>query len=187
MPAGITFGTDIPLHPLLTTKKCMTCGAEKDHGEYYKAPKNVSGLQNECKPCYKIRSQQRYLRNRDLRSRQCKEWYENNAERKDAKSKEWRARNKDRISTYNLGSRLREPEKYRARQELIMAVRKKLVSKPDCCTDCGNSMPSKKLHGHHHDYSKPLDVTWLCYKCHADRHRNDRGRRRQPITNGATA
>jgi hypothetical protein len=27
-----------------------------------------------------------------------------------------------------------------------------------------------KVHAHHEDYSRPLDVTWLCQKCHVQRH-----------------
>jgi hypothetical protein len=42
--------------------------------------------------------------------------------------------------------------------------RGKLVPKP--CEDCG----SEKVEKHHADYSKPIDVTWLCRRCHYKRH-----------------
>ena len=34
------------------------------------------------------------------------------------------------------------------------------------CAVCGNA----KTQGHHEDYSKPLDVVWLCVRHHQDRH-----------------
>lgn len=39
------------------------------------------------------------------------------------------------------------------------------VQKEEC--KCG----SQKVEAHHNDYSKPLEVVWLCRKCHADLHR----------------
>ncbi len=38
---------------------------------------------------------------------------------------------------------------------------------PQPCERCG----SPKVHGHHEDYSKPLEVMWLCTKHHGERHR----------------
>jgi predicted Zn-ribbon and HTH transcriptional regulator len=43
-----------------------------------------------------------------------------------------------------------------------------LIRKTEC-EDCG-STSDRKLHGHHEDYDKPLDVVWLCHPCHRRRH-----------------
>lgn len=36
------------------------------------------------------------------------------------------------------------------------------------CVICG----SENTHGHHDDYSKPLDVIWLCHEHHMEHHQN---------------
>lgn len=59
----------------------------------------------------------------------------------------------------------------KARSAIRDAVRYGKVIKPDRCGKCGN-VPARGsdgrscIHAHHHDYSKPLDVEWLCVKCH---------------------
>lgn len=47
----------------------------------------------------------------------------------------------------------------------VYKKRGKLIQAP--CADCGN--PESQMH--HEDYSKPLEVTWLCRKCHLGLHR----------------
>lgn len=59
---------------------------------------------------------------------------------------------------------------YRARLLLSSAVESGKVTKHDCLK-CGD----KKVEGHHYDYSKPLDVIWLCRKHHAEIHRKYTG------------
>lgn len=63
-------------------------------------------------------------------------------------------------------------EKYRARVTFGNAVRDGKVKRQPC-EACGNP----KTHGHHDDYSKPLDVRWLCTKHHAEAHRQLRLKR----------
>ena len=43
---------------------------------------------------------------------------------------------------------------------------------PGICEDCKET--GKKLVKHHDDYSKPLEVRWLCTKCHLKFHRENK-------------
>lgn len=61
----------------------------------------------------------------------------------------------------------RYPERCAARRAVGNAIRKgQLVREP--CKYCGD-LPTV---GHHPDYSKPLDVVWLCRPCHRAEHGN---------------
>lgn len=54
----------------------------------------------------------------------------------------------------------KNPEKVSAHRRVLKAVRSGLLIKSDCV--CGES----KVQAHHPDYSKPLEVIWLCASCH---------------------
>lgn len=59
-----------------------------------------------------------------------------------------------------------DPSKKRARSLAQAAIRRgKIQRKP--CERCGNG----KVHAHHRDYKKPLDVVFLCDPCHKLEHR----------------
>lgn len=58
-----------------------------------------------------------------------------------------------------------DPRRRKALSLLNRAVKRGVITRPIVCTRCGALDP--KINGHHHDYDKPLDVTWLCYRCHA--------------------
>lgn len=70
----------------------------------------------------------------------------------------------------------RNPEKNRARDTLENALRRGALIRPDACERCGEAPPPEfggrsAIHAHHHDYSKPLEVEWLCRGCHDQDHR----------------
>lgn len=60
-------------------------------------------------------------------------------------------------------------EHQRVNRILRKAVVDGLVTPSDSCETCHSDGP---LEGHHEDYSKPLEVEWLCETCHR-RHRRD--------------
>lgn len=80
-----------------------------------------------------------------------------------------RCRDKQR-RYYKMGYKPRVTEEQRKAHSLVSyAVKCGRISKPKHCDDCG--IEAKRIHGHHEDYSKPLDVAWLCVPCHGKRHR----------------
>lgn len=58
-------------------------------------------------------------------------------------------------------------EKEAARRTARNAVWNRTLVKPKCCERCGKE---KRLDAHHRDYSKPLEVEWLCRLCHRREH-----------------
>jgi hypothetical protein len=54
--------------------------------------------------------------------------------------------------------RIKNPDGYRAQTIVGNALRDGKISKLPCEV-CGTT---NNLHAHHEDYSKPLDVNWLC-------------------------
>lgn len=63
-------------------------------------------------------------------------------------------------------------EKLNANYAVTRAVKTgSLVPAP--CERCGKQLNDngvRQIHAHHEDYSRPLDVVWLCAKCHGERH-----------------
>ena len=134
----------------METKRCRKCGENKPLDGFYPHPLTVDGLLGSCK--------------------ECKKAYEkaHHAEARIAKSEYNRKRQRDpdrrkRKMAYLKKHRTENPEKYKARQAVGNAIRDgRLLRLP--CKECGNP----KSEAHHGDYSKPLDVEWLCFKCHRE-------------------
>jgi hypothetical protein len=61
---------------------------------------------------------------------------------------------------------MREKEKNKYRQITNAAIRSGLLVRQPCAI-CGQ----KKVHAHHLNYKKPLDIVWLCMKHHMECHR----------------
>lgn len=59
-----------------------------------------------------------------------------------------------------------------ARVAVHNAVAKGVIQKPKNCTICKRKRRSDLLEAHHEDYSRPLDVIWLCRRCHCNVHAN---------------
>lgn len=60
------------------------------------------------------------------------------------------------------------PERARAQALLTYAIAIGDIKPPRECSRCKKH--TSVIEGHHTDYSKPLEVTWLCRPCHRDVH-----------------
>lgn len=81
-------------------------------------------------------------------------------------TQKYREKNKEK---YNLYQReyLKKNKKYSANKIVYYAVKLGILSKPEKCEICNEK---KDLQGHHENYSKPLEVKWLCRICHCKQH-----------------
>jgi hypothetical protein len=131
-------------------KRCSDCGKEKPIQEFSKSKKSADGCGWRCRPC------------------------------SIARSRRWRKENADKVRERNRGNskrvqyakdwRKRNPKQYAAHCALRSAVRYGKISKPARCERCGRDAEPPEIHGHHHDYDKPLEVEWLCRACHDEAH-----------------
>ena len=69
-----------------------------------------------------------------------------------------------------LDQRVREceanPRPRLARLCVRLALNAGRLTKPRHCSGCGRPDTECRIEAHHADYARPLDVIWLCTKCH---------------------
>ena len=135
------------------TVKCRVCGDEKDRGDFYAAHISETLAHGECKECTKER-----VRHRARTNPKVQEY-----DRARAKLPHVRERIAHVATRWNAAN----PDAYKAHYTLSNAVRDGKIARQPCLF-CGEF----KVHAHHRDYSKPLDVIWLCPKCHHRLHAN---------------
>jgi hypothetical protein len=136
------------------TQTCFKCNLEKPLSEFYEHPQMANGHLGKCKDCTKKDSR---INSRTEKSKERERLRNTSQKRKThltENTRQWRKNN---------------PEKYKAQIKLNNALRSGKIEKPNKCEECNQE---KKLHAHHDDYSKPLDVIWLCVECHGKKNPN---------------
>jgi hypothetical protein len=88
-------------------------------------------------------------------------------ERNRERARDWAKENRERHNENVRRSGERYPERVAARAELNKAVRRGEVVRGPC--EVGHEC-SGRVEAHHDDYSKPLEVRWLCRKHHCLEH-----------------
>jgi len=136
-------------------KKCFKCNTAKDISEFYAHPRMADGRLNKCKECAKADVAKRAIEKADA----LKAYYK------------FRETLPSRImlkKVYTKSHRTKNRDKYIARTKVGNALRsKKLVKLP--CQICGDD----KSEAHHPDYSKPLEVQWVCKFHHTQIHKQE--------------
>lgn len=145
-------------------KCCIKCGKLKILSGFYVHPKMADGHLNKCILCTRAE----VTANRKAR----KEYYKEYDQQRDRlpHRQEMRRAYQAGPSGHAAHARAlrayqkRYPVRYRAHYLLSNAIRDDRIKKGSCEV-CGTK---QNVEAHHDDYSRPLDVRWLCGKHHAD-------------------
>ena len=81
--------------------------------------------------------------------------------------REYVKNNKEKCLQHHRDYYLRNKYKTKAKGIVYQAILKGILIRPRTCSLCLNV----DVEAHHEDYSKPLGVTWLCPRHHAELHR----------------
>ena len=103
-----------------------------------------------------------------------RQYYRRHYRKMRANARRARLRNKAKGIVYRKSAEARRRKA--ARLMAFWAVRAGTLARPGRCERCGARPPRRLLHAHHPDYSKPLDVVWLCSTCHGREHWKMNGR-----------
>lgn len=134
--------------PKLLEKTCPYCKITKKRAEFYES--HGSSISAYCRPCTMQRAKKE---GREIAAKARKRYY--SSEKGRAYTKEFMKKN---------AAKYRAKAKAEGKIKARYMARYYLKKKP--CEACGNP----KSQAHHHDYSKPLEVTWLCSTHHAEHH-----------------
>jgi hypothetical protein len=177
-------------------KKCTKCGEIKMLAEFVKHKRYKDGHYSQCKVCTKqlvkqwekenpdkkneIRTRYR-VNNREKIREMDREYYIDNHERylekaRIAQAKYFRTeKGREKYKLQGEAVRSRFPEKMKARRFMRTAIGNGTLLKPSKCSLCESE--EFQIDAHHPDYSKPLEVVWVCKPCHGIVHRKIKSHR----------
>lgn len=173
-------------------RSCKVCGASAGSVAFGKEARNLDGLAARCQVCETARKRAWAEAHPDKRKAAASGWarraYHADPEAAQARvraaHRKRRARPDAIAADSERSRRIRQSDreacrardrarrldpaqrpKILARDALRYAVASgKLVREPCACGEA-------RSHGHHDDYTKPLEVRWLCSRCHGLEHR----------------
>jgi hypothetical protein len=136
-------------------KRCPRCGVDKPLTDFYvrRSGTRAGRPSAYCKRCtIEITIVRKQAHPEATRAAQ-RRYVKAHPEKATATRLNWAAANPDAMRTI-----------WRAQAAVKRALKTGALVKPALCVECGQ--PGRRIEGAHHDYSKPLDVRWLCSSCH---------------------
>jgi hypothetical protein len=147
---------------MASLKTCFKCGLTKDRTEFYRHKMMADGLLGKCKECTKEDSNKH--RNDNLVEVRAYDRVRGMLPHRVAARLAYATTDGGKAALASRRRRYiaRNPEKRAAHIITGNAIRDGRLF-VESCEVCG----SWKTHAHHDDYSKPLDVRWLCAEHHS--------------------
>lgn len=137
-------------------KRCSKCGISKPLDAFHRALRGRYRRQGWCKVC----SSEELRRYREANKSRLRE----NDRRRYYTDPEYRARVKQQIQEFDKQHAAAYRVAKRAYTAVHSALKRGTLVKPGACENCGTS--TSRIEAAHFDYTKQLDVRWLCRSCH---------------------
>jgi hypothetical protein len=149
-------------------KVCRECNKEKELHDFYKHSAMADGHLNKCIECVKTRVHKHRESNldkiREYDKKRAMLPHRVQARREYIQTEAGKEAKKRGIQNYHK----KFPMKYAARVITGNAIRDGKLIPQKNCSQCNSD---KRIQGHHDDYTKPLEVRWLCEPCHKNWHK----------------
>ena len=182
----------------MSEKTCTGCGESKPLDAFYKRSRSKDGHNPRCRACCAVANAKWRAEHSEEKRRSDREYAAAHKEQAAVRGRRWKEQNPEKVAESRrlykrrnraaIRAKERErcranpgphrehikryvnenPEKLAAHREVAKAIRRGELIRPTVCEKCGETAP--KIHAHHDDYSKPLEVRWLCPICHRAEH-----------------
>ena len=150
-------------------KACRDCGIVKPLADYYRHKAMGDGHLNKCKACVKARVNKHRADNVERIRAYDRKRYAEQPHRQELSRRCGRNATPEQRRAWIAKSKAKYPERRAARGKVNSSLRSGALTKQPCEV-CG----STNVHAHHDDYSRPLDVRWLCPTHHGETWRGPR-------------
>ena len=150
----------------MTEKRCFKCREKKDLADFYRHAMMADGHLNKCKACTRLD----VLAHRSTHIEHVRAYDRQRA------SHPHRVELRQRIARAWTA---RHPDRKRATTQVNNAVRDGRLQRATACQVC---QTPGRVEAHHHDYTQPLDVLWVCKPCHW--HADDVRRLQEAVAHG---
>jgi len=144
----------------MMNKICTKCKETLSVNNFNRAKNTSDRLYPSCKECRK--------KLRGLRADKRKEY-----------DKKYHVKNKEKRKDMCKNYYYQDKERVLAHSAVTSAIRSGKIKRPDACERCKEP---KKTEAHHFDYSKPLEIEWLCRSCHTQLHIDSKADKEPPCT-----
>lgn len=137
-------------------KPCIRCKRVLPLSDFYAHPRMADGHLNKCKECQKREVKK-------ARAANVTHYREYDREREQSTER------KAQKATARQRYRRKHRQAVRAHNAVQRAVAAGTLVPAKTCEGCGKpngTTRRERLHAHHDNYAKPLEVRWLCARCH---------------------
>ena len=153
-------------------KKCKKCLEILPYDFFYQKKGSKDGYENVCTECKKSKARANRAKNREHYLAYDRE--RNSTLKRIEERKEHGSSYKGKLAQSRYKQANANTVKSKAQLAAKIAIQKGEIQKPLQCEKCKKF--TLELQAHHEDYSRPLDVIFLCIPCHnmADANRRKR-------------